>query len=401
MAEREKPSISHGWHGRAVIYARYSCEKQREESIIAQVRECHDFAKREHLDVVAEYKDEAVSARTDKRPSFQRMMLDARTQSFDYIIVWKGDRFSRDRGDSAKYKKYLASLKIRVLSVTEANIDGPASILIEGINETYAEFYSAELAEKVERGMGQNVREGKTNGGTRTYGYKTVDGRMVVDPEEAKAVKRAFELYTSLDISTGTLGKLLAAEGYYDQYGKVFSSPVLHHMLRNRRYIGEYSFKGTVNMNALEPIIDEDLLNLAIAKGRKNQRRSGKFNSDNVYLLSGLVFCGCCGSRLNGYTGTRRDGKICRKYACVSQSKKHNCHCPKFDKDTLEDAVYAALLSYLRNKSQIDYVAQVVEKKAKRDNPRLEQIEKEIAGKQKQINNLVDALSRGVLVENH
>ena len=157
---------------KGVIYARYSCEKQTDNSIKGQVRECTLFAERNDIQIINVYSDEAISGRTDRRPAFLRMFRDAAQHQFDVIIVWKGDRFSRNRADAAKYKNELKKLNIQLLSATEANVTGPEAILMDGINEAFAEFYSVELAEKVNRGMLQNLLDGKYIGGPLVLGYK-------------------------------------------------------------------------------------------------------------------------------------------------------------------------------------------------------------------------------------
>ena len=86
---------------KAVIYARYSSDSQREESIEGQIRECTEYAEHNGITVLAHYIDRALSARTADRPEFQRMITDSETQIFDLVLVWKLDRFSRDRYDSA------------------------------------------------------------------------------------------------------------------------------------------------------------------------------------------------------------------------------------------------------------------------------------------------------------
>ena len=106
-----------------VIYARYSCDKQTENSILGQVRDCQEFAKRNDINVIAIYKDEAKSGReTAHRPGFLKMIKDAETGLFRRVIVWKGDRFSRSRADAARFKGELNRLGVRVLSATEANV---------------------------------------------------------------------------------------------------------------------------------------------------------------------------------------------------------------------------------------------------------------------------------------
>lgn len=91
----------------AVIYARYSSDNQREESIEGQLRECMAFAESKGLTVIESYIDRALSAKIDNRPKFQRMIKESIKQKFEAIIVWKSDRFSRNRYDSAHYKAQL------------------------------------------------------------------------------------------------------------------------------------------------------------------------------------------------------------------------------------------------------------------------------------------------------
>ena len=92
---------------KAVIYARYSSDNQREESIEGQIRECTAFAEKNGITVLRHYIDRAFSAKTDNRPEFQNMIKDSGKRLFDMIIVWKLDRFARNRYDSARYKAAL------------------------------------------------------------------------------------------------------------------------------------------------------------------------------------------------------------------------------------------------------------------------------------------------------
>ena len=102
----------------AVIYARYSSDNQREESIEGQLRECREYAEHNGMNVVATYIDRALSAKTDDRPQFQQMIRDSNTHKFEVVLVWKLDRFSRTRYDSANYKRKLAQNHARVVSAT-------------------------------------------------------------------------------------------------------------------------------------------------------------------------------------------------------------------------------------------------------------------------------------------
>ena len=103
----------------AVIYARYSSDNQREESIEGQLRECKEYADQNGITVVRTYIDRALSAKTDSRPQFQQMIHDSATHTFEAVLVWKLDRFSRNRYDSAHYKRILKNNRVHVVSVTE------------------------------------------------------------------------------------------------------------------------------------------------------------------------------------------------------------------------------------------------------------------------------------------
>ena len=136
---------------KGVIYARYSSDNQREKSIEGQLRECKAFAEKNDIKIVETYIDRAFSVRTDRRPDFQRMIKDSEKNTFDVVLVWKLDRFARNRYDSAHYKSILKRNGVKVISATEIISQGAEGILLESLLEGYAEYYSAELAEKISK----------------------------------------------------------------------------------------------------------------------------------------------------------------------------------------------------------------------------------------------------------
>ena len=156
----------------AVIYARYSSDSQREESIEGQIRECTEYAKRNGITILGTYIDRALSARSADRPEFQRMIKDAEKELFEIVLVWKLDRFSRDRYDSAYYKHILKKHGIKVVSAKENISEGPEGIILESMLEGMAEYCSAELSQKIKRGQMENALKGKNNGGLVTLGYR-------------------------------------------------------------------------------------------------------------------------------------------------------------------------------------------------------------------------------------
>ncbi len=102
------------------IYARYSLDNQREESIEGQLRECRAFAEKNDIQIDGTYIDRALSAKTDNRPDFQKMIKESGKWIFDVVIVWKLDRFARNRYDSAHYKAMLRKNGVKGISATEA-----------------------------------------------------------------------------------------------------------------------------------------------------------------------------------------------------------------------------------------------------------------------------------------
>ena len=180
----------------AVIYARYSSDNQREESIEGQIRECTAYAEKNGITIVKHYIDRAISAKTDNRPEFQQMIKDSDKKLFDIVLVWKLDRFARNRYDSARYKTQLKKNGVKLMSATEIISEGPEGIILESVLEGYAEYYSADLAEKVVRGQTENILKGRCNGGRGTFGY-TLDSerKFHIDPLTSPFVLESFKKY--------------------------------------------------------------------------------------------------------------------------------------------------------------------------------------------------------------
>jgi len=188
----------------AVIYARYSSDTQREESIEGQIRECREYARHQGFKVIDTYIDRACSARTDDRPDFQRMIKDSSKRHFEIVLVWKLDRFARNRYDSARYKQVLKKNGVKVVSVKEYISDGAEGIFIESSLETLAEYYSLNLSENIRRGQDENALHGKFNGGNIPLGYVLGDEqRLQIDPLTAPVVLEIFQRYGGWRDHTG------------------------------------------------------------------------------------------------------------------------------------------------------------------------------------------------------
>ena len=229
-----------------VIYARYSSDNQREESIEGQLRECQAFAEKNDITILNTYIDRAFSAKTDNRPEFQHMISDSKKKMFDVVLVWKYDRFARNRLDSLMYKQLLKRNDIKLISVTEPIMNSSVGIIVESMIDSYNEYYSADLAEKVLRGMTENALKCKYNGGYLTLGYYADDEQYIhVDPLYVPVILDIFTMYDE-GATIKEIRDHLNEKSVKPKNGKEFTYTMLDRILHNRKYIGEYSFKDVV-----------------------------------------------------------------------------------------------------------------------------------------------------------
>lgn len=322
----------------AVIYARYSSSNQREESIAGQLRDCHAFAERNGYRVIKEYTDSAMTATSDRRPSFQRMVADSKKKTFEVVIVWKLDRFARDRYDAAIYRKKLKDNGVRLISAMENITDSPEGIILEGMLEAMAEYYSRNLAENVKRGTYDSALEKKVIG-TLPLGYrKGEDGRFEIDPETAPVVQRIFREYLA-GKSREQIIEDLNHQGIRTGKGKPFSKNSLYSILRNEKYTGMYRFKDIEDPEGIPVIIDRKTFEEA--QKRMQEKSFTKKRTDikeGPYHLAGRLFCGLCGSPMTGESARSKSGRIFKYYSCVNR-KKHQCEKSRIPKDWIEERV--------------------------------------------------------------
>ena len=227
---------------KAVIYARYSSNSQREESIEGQIRDCTAYAERNGYMVIGAYADRAISGTTDDRPEFQKMIKDSKRKQFDLVIVWKLDRFARNRYVSAKYKAQLRQNGVRVISANETISDGAAGILTESILEGMAEWYSENLKENVIRGLSVNAEKCKWNGGTLPIGY-VVDEEQHLQPNRLTApyVVEAFKMYDE-GYTLTQIRDHLNGKGLTNTKGRPLTYGSIQHMLSNRCFFPQKNF---------------------------------------------------------------------------------------------------------------------------------------------------------------
>ena len=180
---------------KAVIYARYSCDRQSEQSIEGQLHVCTDYAKSHDILIVDTYIDRAMSGTDDMRPAFQKMLMDSAKKQWEIVLVYKLDRFSRNKYEATIHKHTLKENGVKLVSAMENIPDTPEGIILESLLEGMNQYYSAELRQKVIRGLKENWRKGLATGGRTVFGYDIKDKRYVINEYEAAIVREAFERY--------------------------------------------------------------------------------------------------------------------------------------------------------------------------------------------------------------
>lgn len=381
---------------RAVIYARYSSDSQKEESIEGQVRECKAYAERSGLEVVNTYIDRALSARTDNRPSFQRMIADSYHHIFDVVLVWKRDRFGRNRLDVLRYSAILKANKVKLTSVTENISEGSDGIILSSVLDGVNEAYSVDLSQKVRRGQYENVLKGKMNGGAPTYGYTCTNQRYTVNEEEAKVVKLIFETYANSKITIYGDQMMLKNKGIYNRAGKPFPHITVYRILHNRKYIGEYNYGGHCNKEAVPAIISQELWDKAVKRLKTNKEVLQSFKAKEDYVLTTRLFCGKCKTMLTGECGTSKTGKVYHYYKCNKVKYGHHCDLKPIRKSLVEDYVVGEVKSFLSDKNNIESLSRNIWKYEQKANPYIQNIQAQIDETEKKITRILNAIESGL-----
>lgn len=383
---------------KAVIYARYSSDNQREESIEGQIRECKEFAERNDITILGSYIDRALSAKTDNRPEFQKMIEDSAKQLFDTVIVWKLDRFSRNRYDSAHNKAILRKNGVKVISAKENIAEDSTGILLESMLEGYAEYYSAELSEKVIRGRTENALKCKHIGGTLPLGL-TLDSeqRFQIDPLTAPLVVEIFTQYKE-GKTIKQIVDFLNEKNVQTKKGGPMTINIVARILHNRRYIGEYRYRDIFHPDGIPAIISAELFEQVQNRLNKNKKAPARHKAkEEQYLLTTKLFCGRCGAFMVGESGTSHTKKIHQYYKCVTAKKHKACKKKAIKKDYIEAVVINKTMALLADDNVIQKIVNTVMEIQKRENVQLPILKKQLADTEKSIENLLNAIQQGIL----
>ena len=378
----------------AVIYARYSSDSQTEQSIEGQLRVCSDYAKNNDIVILDTYIDRAMTGTNDNRPDFQRMIKDSCKREWDFVLVYKIDRFSRNKYETAMHKKTLKDNGVRVISAMEYIPDSPEAIILESMLEGYAEYYSAELSQKVRRGMNESRRKGNFTGGYVLYGYKVIDHKLVIDEEQAEVIRFIYEQYAN-DVYVKDIITALTNKGIFNR-GKPFARITIYNILKNEKYAGIYRHNDEIFDNIYPAIVPQEIYSKVRQKTDSN--KYGIRSVEVVYMLRHKIKCGYCGSPINAECGTAKNGEKKRYYKCLGRKNNNGCKKTMVRKDVLEQYVIENVIEKMSKPETINYIAdkllELQELKI-HANVTLKQLVKEQRQTENQISNIMSAIENG------
>ncbi len=407
---------------RVAQYARFSSDNQRTESIDAQVRAMNSFCKQNHWQIVATYKDEARSATTDNRPQFQQMITDSSKGIFDIVLVHKLDRFSRDRYDSAIYKKRLKKNNVKLCSVLERIDDSPESIMMESVLEGMAEYYSKNLGREVMKGMKETALQCKHTGGCCPLGYTlNAEKRLEIEPHEAEAVKIIFQMFADGHGYTAIIN-YLNEHGYKTKRGQIFGKNSLYEILGNEKYTGvfvfnkatakadgkrnNHAYKSSENTIRIEggcpQIISKEFFDRVQRIKAANKRNTGRYHSKEFYLLTGKIFCGVCGKRMVG--NVRFSGRSKTRLATYRcNTHRSECKNKEINKDYFDVYIVELLRKKIFNAASLKHLVHNINiyiSQYNQDyNANYESVKAEYDEIQANLDNITKASEKGIITE--
>lgn len=354
---------------------------------------CREYADREGYTIVGEYIDRALTGRSDDRPDFQRMIADAKKKEFQYVIVYKLDRFARNRYDSAIYKHKLKQCGVKVLSAMENIGDNPESIILEAVLEASAEYYSVDLAQKIKRGRRESASKGKFIGGGIPIGYKTIGGELVIDEDKAPIIQYAFQQYAA-GIPKKQIIEELNARGLRNKAGKPYGYTAFQNALQCQKYVGILEQSGIRIEGGCPALIDQETFDKVQERIASNRRQGGKNKAKVEYLLSGKVYCGPCGASMTGVSGKGRHGEIHYYYACGNRRRTHDCNKKHEKKDFIEWYICEQTVQYVLTPERMKDIASAVvaQYDSEFNDGQIKELERKIAKLERNIEKYTESL---------
>lgn len=388
----------------AVVYARYSSHNQTEQSIEGQLAAAHAYAEVKGYTIIHEYIDRAKTGRNDNRDDFQQMLSDCAKKQFQVIIVWKVDRFGRNR-EEITFNKYRAKRHgVRVEYVAENLPESPEGVILESVLEGMAEYYSLQLSQNVKRGLRENYKKGKIMGGRPPLGYRASPQKTFeIDPDTAPIVQEIFESYLN-GFTCAEIRQDLNRRGIRTALGGEFNKNSIRAILSNKKYIGIYEHgpDKEVTEGAIPPLISVEIFEKVQDLMRINQKTPSKAWYKTDYLLADKIFCGCCGSPMTGESGFGRGKRRYSYYLCREHKRGGKCKAKAIRQSFIEPFIVRFTLDLLNDDELLN---EVIDRtwdyyKAKSgDDSKQRALQSQINSVQASIRNLLRAVEAGFFSE--
>lgn len=386
----------------AVVYARYSSHSQTEQSIEGQLSEAHKYAAAHGYTIVHEYVDRAKSGRTDNRDEFQQMLRDTAKKQFNVIILWKVDRFGRNREEIAINKMKCRKNGVRVEYIAETIPNTPEGVILESVLEGFAEYYSLQLSQNVKRGLAESADKCQCTGGVAPLGYMTgEDKKYIIDPKAASTVKMIFDMYASGQTVTEIINYLNDL-GLTNRKGKKFTKNSLYSILTNEKYTGIFIYKDVRTPGGMPRIIDDTTFWKVQELMKTNRRAPYHKWSKADYILTGKIFCGKCGTGMVGESGTSKTGAKHNYYICGKRKKEKACDKKAVRRAVIEDLVVKTALQLLMDDELLDFLVENTWQfynAQDETKDELEALQKQLEQTERAIENLIRAIEAGIINE--
>ena len=382
-----------------VIYARYSSHNQKEASIEQQVEWCQALAREFNIHVIDTYADRAVSGRTDKRTDFQRMMKDAASRQFRYVISWKSNRIGRNMLEALVNEARLQDMGVRILYVEEDFDDTAAGRFAARSMMNVNQFYSENMAEDIRRGLSDNARNCMVTNGQLPYGYKSDETlHYAIDEPKAEVIREIFRRVADGEPFVDIFASL-NARGITTAYGKPWGRTSFNKILSNERYRGIYIYDDIRIEGGIPRIVSDEIYFKVqeVIKTKKNPRGRHRVNGD--YLLTGKLFCGMCGAPMTGYSGTSKGGTLHYYYVCQKHRLEKTCKKKNVRRDFIELQVAQAIMDTAIQDDVIAWIADqtVAYNDRKEVESRVGMLEEQLATTKRGIKNILNAIEQGVV----
>lgn len=343
----------------AVAYYRYSSHGQTEQSIEGQRAYARAYAAARGYTIIHEYADRAMTGRNDDREDFQQMLSDATKHQFKVIILWKLDRFGRNREEITFNKYHCKKHGVRVEYVSETIPQTPEGVILESVLEGMAEYYSLQLSQNIRRGQRISASKAQSTGGNRPLGYLTgPDKKFIIDPNTAPTVQQIFRMYAAGSTITEII-EHLNNQGLRTLRGKPFTKNSLRTILSNEKYIGVYTYKDEVRIEGGVPaLIDKTTFDEVQRLLKVNRRAPAHKWSRATYLLTDKLFCGHCGSGMVGESGTGKLGTRYNYYLCTKHKRERTCPKKAVRQEWIEKLVLNTTIGLLHNDPLLEHIAE-------------------------------------------